>query len=475
MSENIIVPALGESITEATVSKWIKNQGDQVREDEPIVELETDKVNVEVPSPAEGVISKINFKTGDTVEVGALLGTIISQGGEVISSENVVSITKSKEQKKKQDAIKEEKDISVFDRKDSDSSEEEKEQPLVLNEQVKEEMEQPLVLNQQVKEEMEQPLVLNQQIKEEKEQSVILNQDIPENKESFQDKNLSNELSPAVRKIVDEKKIDVNKVQGTGKDGRILKGDLIGLMSQSPQPSERKIKYGPEEIIKMTRLRLTIAKRLKEAQENAAILTTFNEVDMSSIIQTRKDYQEDFQKKFSVKLGLMSFFVKASIVGLKNFPAINAEIKGDNIVYKNYYNIGFAVGTDRGLVVPVLRNADEMSFANIEKNINTISDKARNGKLAIQDLQGGTFTISNGGVYGSMLSTPILNPPQSGVLGMHNIVERPVSKDGEIMSRPIMYLALSYDHRIVDGKDSVSFLKCIKEYLEEPRRLFLKL
>ena len=461
MSENIIVPALGESITEATVSKWIKNQGDQVKEDEPIVELETDKVNVEVPSPVEGVISKINFKAGDTVEVGALLGKISSPGDKVISSENVVSITKSKEQKKKQDAIKEEKDILIFDRKESDSSEEEKEQPLVLN--------------QQVKEEKEQPLVLNQQVKEEKEQPVILNQDIPENKESFQDKNLSNELSPAVRKIVDEKKIDVNKVQGTGKDGRILKGDLIGLMSQSPQPSERKIKYGSEEIIKMTRLRLTIAKRLKEAQENAAILTTFNEVDMSSIIQMRKDYQEDFQKKFSVKLGLMSFFVKASIVGLRNFPAINAEIKGDNIVYKNYYNIGFAVGTDRGLVVPVLRNADEMSFANIEKNINTISNNARNGKLAIQDLQGGTFTISNGGVYGSMLSTPILNPPQSGVLGMHNIVERPVSKDGEIMSRPIMYLALSYDHRIVDGKDSVSFLKCIKEYLEEPRRLFLKL
>jgi len=461
MSENIIVPALGESITEATVSKWIKNQGDQVREDEPIVELETDKVNVEVPSPAEGVISKINFKAGDTVEVGALLGTISSQGNKVISSEKVVSITKSKEQKKKQDAIKEEKDISIFDKKESNDNKKEIEQPLILNQQVEKEIEQPLILNQQVEKEMEQPLVFDQ--------------NVPENKNSFQDKDLSSELSPAVRKIVDEKKIDVNKVQGTGKDGRILKGDLIGLMSQSPQPSERKIKYGPEEIIKMTRLRLTIAKRLKEAQENAAILTTFNEVDMSSIIQMRKDYQEDFQKKFSVKLGLMSFFVKASIVGLKNFPAINAEIKGDNIVYKNYYNIGFAVGTDRGLVVPVLRNADEMSFANIEKNINTISNNARNGKLAIQDLQGGTFTISNGGVYGSMLSTPILNPPQSGVLGMHNIVERPVSKDGEILSRPIMYLALSYDHRIIDGKDSVSFLKCIKEYLEEPRRLFLKL
>ena len=461
MSENIIVPALGESITEATISKWIKNQGDQVKEDEPIVELETDKVNVEVPSPAEGVISKINFKTGDTVEVGALLGTIIAQGSEVISSEKVVSITKSKKQKKKQDAIKEEKDILIFDREESNDNKKEIEQPLILNQQAEKEIEQPLILNQQAEKEIEQPLVLDQ--------------NVSENKNSSQDKDLSSELSPAVRKIVDEKKIDLNRVQGSGKDGRILKGDLINLMDQLPEPSERKIKHGLEEVIKMTRLRLTIAKRLKEAQENAAILTTFNEVDMSSIIQMRKDYQEDFQKKFSVKLGLMSFFVKASIVGLKNFPAINAEIKGDNIVYKNYYNIGFAVGTDRGLVVPVLRNADEMSFANIEKNINTISNNARNGKLAIQDLQGGTFTISNGGVYGSMLSTPILNPPQSGVLGMHNIVERPVSKDGEILSRPIMYLALSYDHRIIDGKDSVSFLKCIKEYLEEPRRLFLKL
>ena len=444
MSENIVVPALGESITEAIVSKWIKNQGDQVREDEPIVELETDKVNVEVPSPAEGVISKINFKAGDKVEVGALLGTISSQGDKVISKENVVSITKSKEQKKKQDAIKEEKDISIFDNKETNDNEKEIEQPLVLSQQVEKEIEQPL----------------------------ILNQNVSENKNSFQDKDLSSELSPAVRKIVDEKKIDLNRVQGTGKDGRILKGDLINLMDQLPQPSERKTKYGLEEVIKMTRLRLTIAKRLKEAQENAAILTTFNEVDMSAIIQTRKDYQEDFQRKFSVKLGLMSFFVKASVVGLKNFPPINAEIRGNNIVYKNYYNIGFAVGTDRGLVVPVLRNADEMSFANIEKNINTISDNARNGKLAIQDLQGGTFTISNGGVYGSMLSTPILNPPQSGVLGMHNIVERPISKEGEILSKPIMYLALSYDHRIIDGKDSVSFLKCIKEHLEEPERLF---
>ena len=271
------------------------------------------------------------------------------------------------------------------------------------------------------------------------------------------------------------KRIDIKNIKGSGKDGRILKGDLISLMGSTPKTSERKIKHGPEERIKMTRLRLTIAKRLKEAQQNAAILTTFNEVNMHDIMQIRKDYQDDFQKRFSIKLGFMSFFVKACVVALKNFPAINAEISGKEIVYKNYYNISFAVGTDRGLVVPVLKNADEMSFSDIEKNIKLISEKAKDGKLTIEDLQGGTFTISNGGVYGSMLSTPILNLPQSGVLGMHNIVERPIVEKGEIVSRPMMYLALSYDHRIVDGKESVSFLKCIKEHLEEPRRLFLNL
>ena len=244
-------------------------------------------------------------------------------------------------------------------------------------------------------------------------------------------------------------------------------------MDKSPKPSERKIKYGPEERIKMTRLRMTIAKRLKQAQENAALLTTFNEVDMSKIIEMRKENQNDFQSRFGVKLGFMSFFVKACVVGLKNFPVINAEIEDENIIYKNYYNISFAVGLEKGLVVPVLKNADELSFADIEKNIKEISEKAKEGKLTIEDLQGGTFTISNGGVYGSMLSTPILNLPQSGVLGMHNIVERPMVVDGEIKIRPIMYLALSYDHRIIDGKESVSFLKMIKENLEDPRRLFL--
>jgi len=468
MIEKIIVPTLGESITEATVSKWLKNQGEAVKLDESIVELETDKVNLEVPSPAEGILSKINFNNGDIVEVGALLGTIRPQG------ENVIPIIQSTKQKKQK----------------QDNKEKEIEQPLVLDQPLKpdnkeKEIEQPLVLDQPLKpdnkeKEIEQPLVLDQPLKpdnkeKEIEQPLVLDQKITNNSRSIQKENLSKVLSPAVRKIVQEKKIDVKNIRGTGKDGRIVKGDLVELMDRTPQPSERKVKHGSEEVIKMTRLRLTIAKRLKEAQENAAMLTTFNEVDMSSIIQMRKDYQEDFQKKFSIKLGLMSFFVKACIVGLKNFPVINAEIKGENIVYKNYYNIGFAVGTDRGLVVPVLKDADEMSFAEIEKNIKLISDKARDGKLTIQDLQSGTFTISNGGVYGSMLSTPILNPPQSGILGMHKIIDRPIVKENEIVSKPIMYLALSYDHRIVDGKDSVSFLKCIKEHLEEPRRLFLQL
>jgi len=282
-------------------------------------------------------------------------------------------------------------------------------------------------------------------------------------------------LSPAVRKIVEENNIDLSNVEGTGKSGRISKGDLINLMGNMPQPSRRKITHGPEERVKMTRLRATIAKRLKEAQDNAAMLTTFNEVDMYEIMQMKEDYKEDFKKKYAVKLGFMSFFVKASVVALRNFPAVNAEISGDHITYKNYYNISIAIGTDRGLVVPVLKKADELSFADIERNIFLLSEKARLGKITINDLQGGTFTISNGGIYGSMLSTPILNPPQTGILGMHNIVERPVVKDGNIVIRPIMYLALSYDHRIIDGKEAVSFLKTIKECLEEPRRLFLDL
>ena len=428
MSEKILVPALGESIIEATVAKWLKNVGDRISADEPVVELETDKVNLEVPSPISGIIEDIRFKNGDVVKVGTVIGSIQAQDqstqNEVKKIEPGVQINNVVNLEKK------EKEPKIFDEEN------------------------------EIEKKEEQPLVLTEEIEEKK--------DV---KKSKQFKN----LSPSVRKIVAEKNIDIKSIKGTGKDGRISKGDLMNLMSVSPKPSERKIKFGEEERIKMSRLRQTIAKRLKQAQENAALLTTFNEVDMANINEMRKENQEDFQKRYGTKLGFMSFFVKACIVALKAFPGVNAEIDGDEIVYKNYYNIGFAVGTEKGLVVPVLRNADELSFADIEKNIKTISEKARDGKLNIEDLQGGTFTITNGGVYGSMLSTPILNLPQSGVLGMHNIVERPIAIDGEIKIRPIMYLALSYDHRIIDGKDSVSFLKTVKENLEDPRRLFLEI
>ena len=440
MSDKIVVPVLGESITEATVAKWLKNKGDSVEADEPVVELETDKVNLEVPSPSDGVLSEINAQNGSTVEVGAVLGSII--GG---SSQKEVSEDKPK----KDEPIKNEDNVISL-KKEAESKE--VETKLFDKE---EEISEP-----QDDTKKEEPLVLTEEVSSKKEKSK---------------KTIDLSISPAVRKIAADNKIDLKKIQGTGKGGRISKGDLLSLMNVKPAPSERKIKFGQEEKIKMTRLRLTIAKRLKQAQDNAAMLTTFNEVDMSGIIDMRKENQSDFQDRFGIKLGFMSFFVKACIESLKLFPAINAEIEGENIIYKNYYNISFAVGTEKGLVVPVLKNADEMSFADIEKKIKELSDKARDGKITIDDLQGGTFTISNGGVYGSMLSTPILNLPQSGVLGMHNIVERPHVVNGEIKIRPIMYIALSYDHRIIDGKEAVSFLKNTKDNLEDPRRLFLNL
>ena len=440
MSEKILVPTLGESITEATVSKWLKKKGATVQADEAIVALETDKVNLEVPSPISGTLSEISFRDGDTVEVGAVLGSI---------SEGNVDI-KNEPESKKQLEDNEEKEF-----KDQKSN--------VINLDIEKKpqtkLEEPLVLTEDKSMELleEEPLLLTEEVEtEETSQQPII-------------------LSPAVRKMVAEKNINLDNVKGTGKAGRILKGDLITMMGANPKPNQRRIQYGEEERIKMTRLRQTIAKRLKQAQENAAMLTTFNEVDMSGIMAMRKDNQEDFKSRYGIKLGLMSFFVKACVVGLKLFPAINAEVEDQDIIYKNYYNISFAVGTEKGLVVPVLRNADEMSFAEIEKEIKKLSEKANTGSLTIEDLQGGTFTISNGGVYGSMLSTPILNPPQSGVLGMHNIVERPVNDNGEIKIKPIMYLALSYDHRIIDGKESVSFLKTVKENLEDPRRLFLNI
>ena len=431
MSEKILVPVLGESLNEATVSKWLKNKGDSVNADEAIVELETDKVNLEVPAAVSGVLSEINSNEGDTVQVGAVLGII---------SESEAKMQKIEKIKPKNNEVQEEEKIASVDNKDKNGGSDIQPEPSMLNDE-------------------DEPLVL----KEEEEELLILNEEVEADEKKIESTKKDINLSPAVRKIVTEKNIDVNKIEGSGRDGRILKGDLISLMGENPQPNQRKIQFGQEERIKMTRLRQTIAKRLKEAQENAAMLTTFNEVDMSGIISMRKENQEDFQNRYNIKLGFMSFFVKACVVGLKLFPAINAEIEGQDIIYKNYYNISFAVGTEKGLVVPVLKNADEMSFADIENEIKKLSEKAKNGSLTIEDLQGGTFTISNGGVYGSMLSTPILNPPQSGVLGMHNIVERPIVENGEIKIKPIMYLALSYDHRIIDGKDSVSFLKTIKQ------------
>ena len=437
MSDKIIVPTLGESVTEATVSKWLKSQGEKVSADEPIVELETDKVNVEVPAPSNGFLELISVKEGETVNVGALLGMI--NGAKKDVSKPVKEAKNYSPPKKKSQVLKKTKEE-------------------VLNLVEVEEETIPIKA-----EEEEEALVLDNFHNEEK------------IKESLKVKTQKPSVSPAARKMAQEGKVDLNKIEGSGKNGVILKEDIMSLMGSKPSPSQRKIKHGPEERIKMTRLRLTIAKRLKEAQENAAMLTTFNEVDMSEVIAMRNQYKEEFQNKYSVKLGFMSFFVKACVIGLKNFPAINAEIQNDEIVYKNYYNISIAVGTDRGLVVPVLRETDEMSFADIEKNIGRLGEKAREGKITIDDLQGGTFTITNGGIYGSMLSTPILNPPQSAVLGMHNIIKRAVVVNGSVEVRPVMYLALSYDHRIIDGKEAVSFLKIVKESLEQPKRLFLNI
>ena len=408
MSAPILVPTLGESVTEATVAKWLKKSGDTVNEDEPIIELETDKVSVEVTSPKTGVITEITVQEGQTVEVGAQLGLIGESGAKVAT------------------------------------------QP--------EESEKPKIEKIEVEQE------IKPKPKKEKEEKVIqLNVE------------RKSEPSPAAKRIIEENKIDISSVHGTGRRGQILKSDLIGLMGVNPGLDKKFQEKGPEERVKMSRLRATIAKRLKEAQNTAAMLTTFNEIDMSMIMQIRKDNKDEFEKMYGVKLGFMSFFVKACVNALQTFTAVNAEIQGEEIVYKNYYNIGVAVGTDKGLVVPVVRGADQMSFADIEKEIIILGGKARNGQLSIDELQDGTFTITNGGIYGSMLSTPILNPPQSGVLGMHNIVQRPIVIDGKIEIRPMMYLALSYDHRIIDGKEAVSFLVRVKEILEDPRRLFLNL
>ena len=415
MTTEIRVPTLGESVTEATIGQWFKKSGDAVSADEPLVELETDKVTIEVPAPAAGVLAEILVKEGETVEVGALLGAISEDAAAPASAKKAEAPAKPATAPAPKAA------------------------------------------------------------------------DAP--------------LSPAVKKLVAENDLDPQKIAGTGKDGRLTKGDVLATMetppaataAPAPTPAAVTVTTAPapapvmvrapsapvdearEERVKMSKLRQTIARRLKDAQNTAAMLTTFNEVDMGAVMELRKTYKDLFEKKHGVRLGFMGFFIKACIQALREIPAVNAEIDGTDIIYKNYYHVGVAVGTERGLVVPVLRDADRMSIADVEATINDFGRRARDGKLGIEEMQGGTFTISNGGVYGSLMSTPILNAPQSGILGMHKIQERPMVVNGQIVIRPMMYLALSYDHRIVDGREAVTFLVRVKENLEDPQRLVLDL
>ena len=423
MATPIVVPGLGESVTEATVAKWMKNVGDPVKADEALAELETDKVTQELYAPAAGTLGEITAPAGAVVPIGAVIGQIVDGAGATAAPTKPAPAAAPKAAPVAQPAA-------------------------------------PAAPAQAAKPAAEP-------------------------------------LSPAVRKIVAENNIDPSSITGTGKDGRLTKGDVtahlakpaapqISPVAPAPQPAARptpqpEVPHVPraltanEERVPMTRLRRRIAERLKQAQNTAAMLTTFNEVDMSAVMALRDHYKEGFEKRHKVKLGFMGFFVRAAIQALKEIPAVNAEIDGADIIYKNHYDIGVAVGTEQGLVVPVVRDADRMSLPQIEAKIGELGKRAREGKLAIEDLQGGTFTISNGGVYGSLMSTPILNPPQSGILGMHKIQQRPMALDGKIEIRPMMYLALSYDHRIVDGREAVTFLVRIKECLEDPQRLILEL
>jgi 2-oxoglutarate dehydrogenase E2 component (dihydrolipoamide succinyltransferase) len=408
MATEIIVPKLGESVTEATVAKWFKAEGDAVAVDEPILELETDKVTLEVNASTAGTLSEIAAKEGENVEVGALLGMIGEGGAAPVKKEEAAA----------QEAPAEAAPAT------------------------------------------------------------------PAAEDDDKDK-----LSPAVRKLVDENNIDAGQVSGTGKDGRLTKGDVLMFMKDgggaaapaaAPAPAAKpaapaapRVDDVREERVKMTRLRKRIAERLKEAQNTAAMLTTFNEIDMTNVMAARKKFQNDFEKRHGCRLGFMSFFVKACVVALQELPAVNGEIDGEELIYKNYYDIGVAVGTEQGLVVPVLRDVDKKSFADVEKGITELGLKARDGKLGMDELTGGTFTITNGGVYGSLMSTPILNPPQSGILGMHKIDRRPVAVGDSIAIRPMMYVALSYDHRIIDGREAVTFLVRVKECIENPERIML--
>jgi 2-oxoglutarate dehydrogenase E2 component (dihydrolipoamide succinyltransferase) len=446
MATEIRVPSLGESVVEATVGQWFKQAGEAVSADEPLVELETDKVTVEVPAPASGVLSEIAVKQGDTVAVGALLGAISEGDG-------------------KAKAVKAKPEAATAKLATAEASAVSDEQAAPAPKPA--------------------PVELKELEREPSPREEISLDEMPP--------------SPAARKLLAEKGLALDAVKGSGRRGQVLKQDvlartpaakessvgqaaeaLLARPARAKPPAPPRVPLPPddaarEERVRMTRLRQTIAKRLKEAQDTAAMLTTFNDVDMSAVMQLRKDYREAFEKKHGVKLGFMGFFVKAAVAALKDIPSVNAEIDGEDIVFKNYYHIGVAVGTERGLVVPVIRDADRMSLAEIESTIADFGARARAGKLALEEMQGGTFTISNGGIYGSLLSTPILNAPQSGILGMHRIEERAVVREGQIVARPMMYLALSYDHRLVDGKEAVTFLVHLKESLEDPKRLVLDL
>ncbi len=405
MSIELKVPTLGESITEATVSKWLKKIGEPFETDEPLVEIETDKITVEVPAPSAGILTEIKVQAGKDVNIGGVLG-IIGENGSSSMQETIEEKSESTSEPVEKQAVSIESKPKVTD------------------------------------------------IKKTNNQTVV------------------SKLSPSVEKLLDENNLKANQIKTTRDDGRLTKADVIEYLKK-PTTKNRKSTGEREEVVPMSKIRRTIATRLKEAQNTAAILTTFNEVDMSEIIKVRETKKEDFMERYGVKLGFMSFFVKASVMALQEFSAVNAEIREENIVYKNHFDIGIAVGTEKGLVVPVLKNADQMTFGEIEKHIVEFSLKAKEGRLTMDDLSGGTFTISNGGVYGSMLSTPIINYPQSGILGMHNILKRAVVMDDKIVIRPMMYLAFSYDHRIIDGKESVGFLVKIKELLENPSSIIL--
>lgn len=391
MSVNVVVPTMGESVSEATVAKWFKKQGEAVKKDEPLVELETDKVTLEVNAPEAGMLAEISAGEGSTVEVGALLGKIAAGAGGTVSAAAPAAKPAAP----------------------APAPAAPKPAPAPV---------------------------------------------------------ASAPVMPSVRKIAEETGINPASVSGTGKDGRVTKGDMLSAMQNKSAPQSS----GPrEERVKMTRLRKRIAERLKESQNTAAILTTFNEIDMSNVMALRNEYKDAFEKKHGIRLGFMAFFVKAAVAALKEIPEVNAQIDGDDIIYKNYYDIGVAVGTEQGLVVPVIRDADQLSIAEIEAEIGRLAGRARDGKLSMEEMTGGTFTVSNGGVYGSLMATPIINPPQSGILGMHKTEERPVVVKGQVVVRPMMYVALSYDHRIIDGRESVTFLVKVKEAVEDPRRLLL--